>query len=108
MLIKELNHEFKTLFTVQHPVEKREGRSGQRPTVEYIIRGYVEDRFQSIFPVEAKVWLEWKHESQISDYMCRVGLHTKDAVCGLIIDQIAFHMLFSLFSDENGKIQPVT
>ena len=56
MLMKEIDHEFKTLFTVQHPVEKRDGRSGPRPTVDYLIRGYVEDRCQSIFPVEANIW----------------------------------------------------
>ena len=107
MLMREINYDFKTLFTVQHPVERRGGRSGPRPTVDYLIRGYVGDECQTIFPVEAKIWLVDKHASPISDYISRLAVHAKGAVCGLIIDQIAFQMLFSLFSDENGKVQPV-
>ena len=87
-------------------IEKQEGRSGPRPIVDYLIRGNVEDRYQSIFKLRQR--FGWSGNIQISDYMSNFALYTKGAVCGLIIDQIAFQMHFLLFSDENGKVQPVT
>ncbi len=47
------SREFKTLFTLQHPVHNKKSR-GPKPCVDYLTRGKIRGKYVSIYPIEAK------------------------------------------------------
>lgn len=113
MIIDEANtmlkcemDEFQTIFTMQHPVDMRTHVQGRKSSVDYLIRGEVEETL-SLLPVEAKKVMDTTHVAQIADYVSRLAPHIKGVVPGVLIDQTTFRFVFSLFSDDENDVMPV-
>ena len=102
---------YHSAFTLETRTEARQSRRGRKPQCDYAFSGWLHEEALYFIPIEATVRATEVHVAQLAHYMSTTPLgdyRRPYASVGLLIDQYAVRLAFSVMSfDSGGKILPL-